>query len=810
MKTAKKLICLVLCAAIALSMVGWTSGDIWSPEEYPIIWDCANPKCMQKGNTGEVCTGQDRTTKEPCGQVRENAAKTYPFDAAKNKILEDCVVAENDTYQLRWIPELNGTKVAFVELIEKATGNRWGVTDTMNGELTTIEQDGKEIVAIVDESGEMVSLPKPEVASTLVVKVLDTDNNQPSPYFSFVSAVKNNYITTEKIENGIRICYYMNDVQIMIPVEFVLREDSVAVTVDPSKMLEGSRFKAVNVQINSFWCSNQNDNPDDYLFYPSGSGALVSNSSVSSAGTVVENPVYGFDPAMVRNNLVTTDKEIRVPVFGAKRGDTAICGIIEKTPESANIGVKVGSTSLANSAVYATYQVRGYSVNKSQALNNYKVDVDVYSLSPCDKPMTIGFYPLTGENANYTGMANVYKNFLKDSGRLGELTDDSPLNVSFVGGVMVNKSFFGIPYTDLVAATTLSEAETILGEIKSDTGAKISAKLIGFGTTGVELGGYAGGMKINKNLGKLKDLDSLSAYCGENGVDLYFDFDIMKLKDSSAGFSGTFDTAYNSVLKTATAYRYNVATRAQIANSKYMLLSRPLLFEGIEKVMKKTAKWNLAGISLGDLGCAAYSDYSTETTDYYVKGGMPQDVAELIAVANEKYKVATNDANDYAALASDIVFNAPMISAQQNIFTEDVPFYQMVFKGYVALTGETANNAVNPNTHKLMTVESGVGLSYTVINKYYNEFIDYRGYYFYGSEFAGIRDDIKETYGELKDYYAAINGAEIVAHNILESGLRETVFSNGVKAYVNYTDAELTAPSGATVAADSYIWEGGK
>ena len=241
--------------------------------------------------------------------------------------------------------------------------------------------------------------------------------------------------------------------------------------------------------------------------------------------------------------------------------------------------------------------------------------------------------------------------------------------------------------------------------------------------------------------------------------------------------------------------------------TSYGLLSRPLLMEGVEKLLNKTKKWNLDGVSIGDLGCVAYSDYSTETTDYFVKGGMPQDFVAIADKLSDKYKIASADANDYAAAVSNIVYNVPMVSSQHIVFDYDVPFYQMVFKGYVPLAGETMNTAVNPNTHKLKTVESGLGLNYTVINKYYNEFIDYRGYNFYGSEYEGIKDSIKETYGELKDYYAAINGAEIVSHKILDSGLRETVFSNGVKAYVNYTDASIAAPSGAPVEADSYVWE---
>ena len=102
-------------------------------------------------------------------------------------------------------------------------------------------------------------------------------------------------------------------------------------------------------------------------------------------------------------------------------------------------------------------------------------------------------------------------------------------------------------------------------------------------------------------------------------------------------------------------------------------------------------------------------------------------------------------------------------------------------------------------------VESGLGLHYTVIDTYDNDFINYQGYYFFGSEYDSVKDDIKNTYASLKDYYAAVNGQEILSHTVLANGLRETVFSGGTTVYVNYTEAELITPAGDKVAAESYI-----
>lgn len=740
----KKFICLILGVIMIFCMTGCGTNVIWSPDVF------------------------DK-------EVQSNYSK------------EDKIVASNDKYELKWLGD-NCT----VDLIEKSTGNRWGV----NGERT-----------IDPITGELVNL-KPEVTSSLILDVLDMANNQRSDYFSAVAAVKNGRVVTEDIDNGIRVHYYFDSISIRMVIDFVLRADSVAITIDPKLIQEGSDYRVVSARIASFWCSNINDTKEAYLFYPSGSGAIVSNESLSSAGSVVEGQVYGFDPVMTRDNYDTIEKDIRIPVFGAVNGNTATCAIVEDNAEAAVIGCKVGAESIGHTGVYARFQLRSYSDNYIQAMNNKKKLQQVYADSLGENPMTIGYYPLTGDKANYSGMAEIYKNFLVRQGALIKSTvDESPLSVSFVGGVMIDKSFFGIPYKELLAATTISDAKEILTDLSSKTGSKISAKLLGFGATGIDYDSYAGGMKINKNLGSLKELAALNNFTADNNIDLYYDFDLIKLKNSSAGYSTFFDTAYSSLNKVANVYKYNAATRSYNTDTSYNLLAREFLTGGAEKVLKKISKWELSGISLESLTAVAYSDHSTQTTEYFVKGNMSKDVVEIMNKFNDKYKVAAYEANAYAAAAADIIYDTPTTSSREKIFEGDVPFYQMVFKGYVPMSSESINLAINDKTHLLKTVESGIGLNYTLIANYYNEFIDYQGYYFFASQYTDISKDMIDTVNSLMDYYKSINGAEITSHTILVSGFRETVFSNGVKVYVNYTDANITAPNGITVEAGGYVWE---
>lgn len=715
--------------------------------------------------------------------------KKFDKDAAENELSDKEVIAENEKYRLEWV-----SSNCSVSLTDKQTGLSWG---------TTPESDGEQEL-------DMFGLPvkkHPQLESALVVEYLNDSTDVEEQTVSYTGAVNEGRVSAELIENGVRVRYYFDSVEIMVPVEYVLREDSVAISVD-AKEIEENNFRVTSVAVTPFWCSAKNGSEDSYIFIPSGSGAVVYPETLSQTGSTYSEQVYGSDPVMKADDLPSTRQSVRLPVYGAKTGDRATCAIIEEASESAVIEAKIGSSAIQYTGVYAKFQVRGYSPNLAQFMQGLEKKLNIYSRSMVDTKMTVGFYPLTGENADYSGMASVYRNYLKENSGLERTEDDSAWNITFIGGMTVNKSFLGIPYTDVLPATTLEQAEEILGELSESTDIPINARLAGFGETGIGIGSYAGGYSVNKNLGDLSGLSDLTDFCSENNINLYFDFDIMSLKGSGAGYSKLFDTAYSALNKTAELYEYNVATRSRIEDTKYNLLKRGLLVEAGDKLLDKIKKWNISGISLSSLSNTAYSDYSEkDSVRYYSKSQMGSDVTEIFEKVSEKYRTASSDANAYAAVLSETVYDAPLSSSEELAFSADVPFYEMVFKGCVHMSGTSVNMASDSDTQILKAVESGTGLAFTLCSEWINEFIDNTGYEFFGSEYSGIKEEIKEYFSSLSDYYKAVNGSEIDHHAILENGLRETVFSNGVKVYVNYSDTDKASQLG-NVPAGGFLWGG--
>ena len=702
-------------------------------------------------------------------------------------IPKENIIAENDNYILEW-DKVN----AGISLIEKSTSKRWGTTPIKEGEPT------------VDEYG-MPIKRNPQLQSSLSIEYLSGDLKQVKTAISYTGAFKNGSIVTETVKNGIKIKYYFDKEKIMVPVEYILRNDGVAVNFNP-KDIEESENLLLSVAIAPFWCSAENDSAGSYIFVPSGSGALVSCKTLSNQGSKYTYSVYGDDAVMQKEDLVTTEENVLLPVYGVKNGGEAVCAIIEGAAESAKINTILGSSSIGYSTVYASYQIRGYSSNVATMLNNTAQKRDVFADNIAIEPMTVSFYPLTDENANYSGMANTYKKYLKSQKYLSKKTDDSILNITLVGGTMIDKSFLGIPYRDLLAATTINDARVILDEISSKTNAKINAKLMGFGETGIDILDYASGFSINDNIGTIKELSQLSDFCKNSNIDLFFDFDLIRFKEKSSGYNTWFDVAYNACNKTAMGYEFDIATNSRIEDQNYYFLSRLNLQEGADKLQDSIKKWNLTGLSLSTLSNIAYSDYSVhENNDYYSKSNMGRDVKSIISKLSKDYKFAATKANEYAAVLADVIYDVPSSSTMDKSFICDIPFYQIIFKGYVPMSSTSINLASDTKKQILFNIESGCGISYTLTNEYYNEFIDSNTHYFYGTKYEDIKNSIFTTYNDLKDFYKSVNGAEIKSHNILDNGIRETVYDNGIKVYVNYTDVTAESPIGM-VESFGYLW----
>lgn len=654
----------------------------------------------------------------------------------------------------------------------------------------------------LDEDGMPIKLHS-KVRSAIIIEYIEPDTSKVSTLYSYKECAAEENYSVKEIKDGVEVTYYFKESEISIPVEYTFIDGVIRASVDTEKITEG-KYRLYSIAIAPYSCGIYNTSENSYLFVPSGSGAIVEPCKLEEGSFTYSRELYGEDATRHRERELDTEKypENRLAVFGAKTNEeNAFCAIIENGAEHAFIEAETGAANTGYSSVWAKFALRAYQWSK---IKNEQ-QVKLYSNSMSQTKLTVAYHILSGEDADYVGMANVYREYLCKKYGMKATNNDSLLNLKIIGGANITETVLGFKYDKFFSATTLNESEKIISEIKSLTDGKITADLIGFGKSGIDVKNIAGGYTVNKNLGGEKALKSLTEFAEENNCDLYFNADVLGISKSGNGISKISNTALSQDKRKIKQYYYNIYLRKKTTEHKpYLLVSRSLIPEITKKISNELSQLGIYGFGLDTLSTVCYSDY--KDVKYFNKGNMASDVDSIIKdLKDSKYAVAVNEANDYAAANADIIYDTPLTSSKNNIFSFDVPFYSIVFKGYVPLSTPSVNLSANADNMILHAAEIGAGLSYTVIQNGSTKLFDSFSSVFYGSVYNDIKPYIKEAVENYQEDFDSIKNAKIIDHSVEINGLHKTVFDNNVTVYTNYSKDEVSV-NGNTVEPDGYLF----
>ncbi len=723
-----------------------------------------------------------------CGEAAEKVAP-YELPTSFDSVASG-VVAENDKYSLEWDDDYKS-----VMMVSKSGQRVWGTTPVE-----------------FYESGETNNF----ISSPITIKVLDVTSLGVNNARAYDGSIRSGDLSAVKIDNGIEVTYYFDEYEVSVPVQFVLRDDSMAVSVDTSRITEGEKFQLINISLAPYACALEipakEDEPadelEDYLFLPVGTGALVSP-LLQDEKREFSAEVYGTDASRYQPYEYYKPESIRLPVYGVKSGSDALVGIMEQGAELAGIEMSAGNKRMLYSNVAAGFNVRGYDIYAEE--KSYIATMTTrYSKEMVKTTIAVGFYPLSGDDASYIGMANTYRDYLLNNGLVKKTTAQNPYALSVLGNVTTKSLAFGVPYNSAKSMTTFNEAGEIIKDTIAETGATPSVQLLGYGKTGLDIGQVAGGYAFAGASGSKKDYAVLTDYATQNDIPLFTDFDLIYFNKSGNGFSASSDVAKTATLHKSELYYRMLALRAQDKSQPtFSLLNRAALIEAMDKLLNKGDKLGVTGYSFSTLGTTAYSDYAQP--EHQAKNNMGQDVKAMFASVNTAgHIVATDNANAYAAVASDTVFNVEVDPRYTDAIDQYIPFYQIVFKGYVPLYSEALNLSANSEVSTLRALASGTGLGYTVLANYDVSYAASLQTNLHSSLYSAKKPQIVESVTEYGDYYKAIADATITDYEVLDNGVTVTTFSNGVVAYTNATNAKQSYPNGELDAMGfTYVLQGG-
>lgn len=681
---------------------------------------------------------------------------------SKCPVLESGTVAENDSFELSFNSEVNS-----VSLLCKEDESVW----------STYPDDATD----------------PEETSTIWVRV--QDNNEKRENKIGVDSAQR--VGSQKIENGVKITYYFDEHEISIPVCYTLREDSMLVSIDGSEICQsGKRYCIIAVQPSPMLCRVSVEAPDSYLFLTHGIGGIVDNRYSTERAMSYSEFGNSNIASMTIESQSNSPESCRCKCFGVKNGKSAAFCIGESTPGAFSINMLAGDKSKLYSIAYPSFFFTDfdYYYGVSRADGQLKQVSDLYTGT-----VSMGFYPLSGEDADYNGMAKCYRNYLIKAGYISEgktAGDSSPYSVTYLGGVEVKENVLGASTTELKVMTSIDDARSFTEKLCKETGYTPVVRLAGYGNTGINIGEIAGGYTFASKLGKDSVRKDFEEYIKSKKSLLFTDFGVIFYRESGSGFSYSGDAAKTAIHHAAEISPVNTPMRDFNEELKYRLLSRDNLLKAVEKLTKFADKHDISGVSFNDLGRVFYSDYSNGTK-YGVCAKIDTDTVDCLTSLSEAgHSVAVSGGAFFSTGVSDVVFDAPTEPSGRLMYKKEIPFYQMVFHGVTPLYSTSVNTAADIKYNTMLAASSGSGIGFSFINNYDSSFENTEGYKLYAMKFDSNYGIVKSILDKYAGIYNSVSNSKILRYDIFENEITKTTFENGVCIYANHSAYPQESPVG--------------
>lgn len=657
-----------------------------------------------------------------------------------------------------------------------------------------------------------------DLTSKLLVNYITSDYTSKSITSNSASVI------TERVGKDWVITFYFSDAiaNFSIPVKLSLKKDYVHVELMIDKINEMGDSRILLVQLFPYFgAANLNDT--GYMFLPDGTGSLMELNrellNTYAFGAEGEGIMFAPNPTEVasNNHFTNWNEALRLPVYGMVKNGDAFMTVIEKGAAVSEIHAYLSRLYNSYNTIYSRIivrdtQVRSTATGQSGATGD-KADGYYYSDHKPENYIA-RYYVLDGENANYFGMAERYRNYLIEEHGMTPVKDvaSNALNITLYGAIKRQKHFLGIPYTGSEALTTYSEVEELVDRLNKDKIDKVFISYSGWNKGGLENTTQTS-LVTNKILGNKTELNSLiEKVNGISNYSLAFDLelqryykqnsDIRKYRDLAHGL----DSAPVNIMKTrisAAGTRDGRYIMHQMIHPGHM---PTLANDFINSALSRNVN-SFSFNSIGDSLYCAYNMYDECTRDE--SAAKMTDLYQLAnEAAGETGIVSTQGGNGYAAPYVDNIVEAPVSNSHNVLTSQEVPFYQIVFRGYVNLAGSAMNLDSEKDDLALKLAETGMSLYYELIDADSTSFHNTTYTSLFACELDAHYDDMVACYKRLAPVYKAIGNSSIANFEIVSDDVRITTFSNGVQVYTNYSDAP-TVVNGVEIGAKDFTVNGG-
>lgn len=602
-------------------------------------------------------------------------------------------------------------------------------------------------------------------------------------------------------ENGVQT--EDESISFRIPIEYRLEQDSLIAKVVADEMVMPSNAHLLTLDLLPYFGA-ADDQQEGYMLVPDGCGAIIHLNNGKVSQGVYQMPLYGTDLSTEQTDTLTQKQILSLPVYGMKQGNSGFLAVIESGAAIANIRAAVRGTINDYNAVYSSFTLNN--MQKADVPYNQATSMYFYqkTMTSCD--LQIRFCFLDKEDADYSGMARRYQQYLTDNDVLKEKNQYEPaLYLNLLGAINREDNVFGIPVQKTVALTSFEEAETIVKTLRDKGVDSVVVRYEGWCNGGLFHSALTD-LTVQKQLGGRKAQKKFQSFMEQSGNRIYWDVDLPYIYKNTLfdGYNGLFDSPRTIIGETSYAHRYHPVTGN--STEQISILSPGKYREYAEKTVSSLT--DLAGqdVSLGSMSHLLYSDFNSgKLID---RQQAAENVAQTAELFENGGKVLGYQPSDYVLKSLSEVMNAPGSSNGYSVFDEEVPFYQMVLHGYLAYAGEPLNYANSIEEETLRMIETGTMPSFEWMYRP-NSVLKKIDADYYAVSYREWLDDAVQTYVKVAGALKDLQGRRIVNHD-KTVGLACTRYDDGTTVYVNYNQTAVTIDQNTVAARDCLVVKGGK
>ena len=585
-----------------------------------------------------------------------------------------------------------------------------------------------------------------------------------------------------------------------------LKDDKLTFEMEDKSIKETKKSKLSKVSFMSFLGSVYEDTIPGYMLVPDGSGALIRFQKAKAYQSGYSRKVYGNDLAIDKDtttsnlngnrtdDYATEENQLSLPMWGVVHGENQN-GILA-TIDSGELytvinAIPAGAVNqtVKFSRAYADFV---YRCQYDKRISNAKVlTVPQEEMNEVNPKLTYTF--LVDENANYSGMAEVYREKLLKDNMLPDNKVSETGDISLFLHVVGSEVQEGFLKNGLAQLTDVEQAEAMLKDLKKSDITNISMVLSGWNKGGYHGASY-GTTKFENKVGSEKEVAALRDKLEKQGGKFSLALNLVSANEDQIKINQ--DAALNATLNTV---QKTIPNQSLMYMSTYYLKHNKMI-STMQKSLKSVESYH---VLLEDMAKYLYADYTIG------KEISRADVKEAIekTVSKAKQNILLDAENLYLVKYASEIVDIPMSSSQYIYETDSVPFLQVVLRGSVDYYAPYSNQGFYSNASILKMIEYGAYPSFIVMGADNFSLNDTPLENYFSLNYKDWDEKIQSVYKKVNEALSGVKGQAIVGHMVEAEGVYCTTYENGTNIYVNYNDKEYVTKEGVTIPAGGYAVE---